>query len=85
MKDNKNFEISPGLDKMDSYMVPRENFYHDSYFVSGRGPFHQTTGYAYRDFHGPSHYMGTNKKAWKVSGEGYNIDSRGSRIGKSDE
>ena len=85
MNNKKKLEISPGIDKIDAYMVPPRNFIHDSYYVNGRGPFHQTTGYAYRDNYGPSEYMGVQKRSYRATGEGYLIDSCGSSVGKSDE
>lgn len=73
----KKYNTAPGQDKFDGWMPNKREFAHDHYLV-GKNTinFHNTTAYMYRDS-GDGHYTGINKRMWKVSGCGLNIDSSG--------
>ena len=71
-----------GFDKYDQYKPNKAHFVHDDYYVSAeQREFHMHTAYYYPE-RGRGHWAGVNKKAPKVSGAGYVVDSR--HVGKSD-
>lgn len=73
-----------GLDKFDGYIPKRHDFLHDNYNVSyQQESFSIRSGYAW-DHAGKRRGFsyGVDKKIWKASGRGINVDSQD--IGKSD-
>jgi len=70
------------MDKYDGYMPNKPEFIHDDYHVSQlQENFSTPKAYGYRG-HGRGFSFGVQKKMWKASGRGIQVD--GSGIGKSD-
>lgn len=71
------------MDKYDGYMPNKAHWIHNDYHVSMmQEMFHTASAYGYHDSRRHGFSIGIEKKMWKASGYGINIDSE--YVGKSD-
>jgi hypothetical protein len=79
---------SDGKDKWDAYMVPRDQFLHDEYYVGQQTEFFHCEYLSYarrseilkKDVY---EFASVNAKEYKAKGNGILVDYRNSRFGKT--
>lgn len=83
-KHQREFDKCGGLDKYDAYVPAKNQFLHDDFYVSAwKHKFHMSTAHGYYTRGKGGWNMGTQKKLYKASPNGINVDSH--YVGKSDE
>lgn len=82
---NERFYKHISQDKNDGFIPPKDNFFHDNWYVSSHQEnFHATNAYGYFA-RGRGWSMGIKKAIWNISSHGVDVDNGYSRTGKSDE